>query len=46
MGIEWIEGLTYYDYSEGVIPGIDELYYSFFKYRSFQITLEYEINAK
>jgi hypothetical protein len=46
LGIEWIEGLTYYNYFEGEIPGTDEKYYSFFKYRSFQLTVEYEINSK
>jgi hypothetical protein len=46
LGIEWIEGLTYYEYFEGMIPGTNEKYYSFFKYRSFQLTLEYEIKSK
>ena len=46
IGIEWVEGLTYYDYFETTDPGTDESYYSFFKYRSFQLTCEYEIKTK
>jgi len=46
FGIDWIEGLTYYEYYKDVIIGTNEIYVSFFKYRSFQLTFEYEINSK
>ena len=44
LGIEWIEGLSYYDYSSGLVDGTNDKYYSFFKYRTFQLTCEYEIH--
>lgn len=43
MGIDWVEGLTYYDYFEQQDPN---KYYSFFKYRSFIILCQYDLYSK
>lgn len=43
LGVDWIEGLTYYDYFEQqtTIP-----YYTFFKYRTFLIVCQYDFQSQ
>ncbi len=45
FGIDWIEGLTYYEYYKDLVIGTNETYVSFFKYRAFQLKIEYEFNS-
>ena len=45
FGIDWIEGLTYYEYYKDLVIGSSETYVSFFKYRTFQFKIEYDFNS-
>jgi hypothetical protein len=42
--VTWVEGMTYYDYIKGNVMGSGDVYYSFFKYRTFLVGFSYSFH--
>lgn len=41
---KWLEGLTRYDYYEGLVGGTTTPFYDYYKYRTFIFSIQYRIN--